>query len=59
MEDAVTEVRKYQFIIPMTKEQKRKYEQKRKAEGKTSQGCLKSLFLQYIGESEHDERSNG
>ena len=50
---------KYQLIVPLTEAEKAKYEAKRRSEGKTSQGCIRKLVLGYIGEAEHDERSNG
>ena len=55
MDDAI----KIQFIVPLSKDEKLKYDLKRKREGKTSQGCLRSLVLKYIGESENDEHTDG
>lgn len=56
MEKAVE--KNYQFIIPLTDEQKRSYDNKRKKDGKTSQGCLKTLVLHYIGEDSHDQHTD-
>lgn len=53
------DVIKFQFIVTLTKSEKLKYDLKRKREGKTSQGCLRSLMLAYIGESENDEHTDG
>ena len=50
-----TALNNYQFIVPLTEEQKAKYDVKRRGEGKTSQGCLRKLVLRYIGEDEHDQ----
>lgn len=49
----------YQFIIPLTKEQKAKYDQMRKRNGQTSQGCMRKLVLTYIGEQANDEHTDG
>lgn len=48
---------RYQLIVPLTEDEKAKYEAKRRSEGKTSQGCIRNLVLTYIGQSD-DERTD-
>jgi hypothetical protein len=38
------------FIAPLTDEEKRKYKEKCKVEGLTSQGAIRKLILEFIGE---------
>ena len=38
----------YCFLIPLTDEQKKLYDKKRKQEGKTSQGLMHQLVLEYL-----------
>ena len=52
------EIRKYQFIIPLTAEQKAKYDAKRRENGQTSEGCMKRLVLNYIGEDADDKHTD-
>lgn len=57
--DKTMSMTNYQFIVPMTDAEKAKYDNKRKVEGKTSQGCMRNLVLRYLKEGEHDERTDG
>ena len=56
--DGHMEVKNYQFIIPLTEEQKRKYDSRRRALGLTSQGLLKKKVLEFIGEAGNDEHTD-
>lgn len=40
--------RLYGFVVPLTEEQKREYDRKRRSAGLTSQGCMRELILSYI-----------
>lgn len=40
----------FSFLIPLTEEEKQKYEQKRRREGLTSQGLMRKLVLNFINE---------
>lgn len=48
----------YCFLVPLTEEQKRLYDKKRKREGKTSQGVLHSLVLEYLKGEPHGNSDN-
>ena len=48
----------YQFIVPMTDDEKAKYDDKRRTEGKTSQGCMRNLVLGYLKDGNNDERTD-
>ena len=59
--DRNTRMTNYQFVVPMTTAEKAKYDRKRKAEGKTSQGCMRALVVRYLNDEggSHDQRPNG
>ena len=58
MENVKTDAKNRCLLVPLTDLEKRLFDIKRKSEGKTAQGCMRNLILEYI-RGANDKRSDG